>query len=136
MPEELLDIAEVAQRSGLAPSALRYYEKQGLIASTGRNGLRRTYRPDVMDRLDLIMCARTAGFGVAEIRRFLDARQDDPGLRERMAARAADLDERIARLTRMRDSLGHAATCTHDPVVECPEFKRALRATGRTVRAR
>ena len=42
----LLDIAEVAVRSGLAPSALRFYEKRGLIAPAGRNGLRRTYRPD------------------------------------------------------------------------------------------
>ncbi|MFD0637979.1 MerR family DNA-binding transcriptional regulator [Catenulispora yoronensis] len=43
--ETPLDIGEVAARSGLAPSALRFYEQRGLIESTGRNGLRRTYSP-------------------------------------------------------------------------------------------
>ena len=95
----LLDIGEVAARTGLAPSALRFYEQRGLVAAAGRNGLRRTYRPDVFDRLALIACARQAGFGIAE----------------------------IARLERMRASLRHAAVCTHQPLVECPEFKQAIR---------
>ncbi|MGW5160317.1 MerR family transcriptional regulator [Nonomuraea wenchangensis] len=126
MSEDWLDIAEVAQRSGLAPSALRFYEKKELIASAGRNGLRRTYHPDVLDRLELITCARDAGFSVAEIGRFLVARPGDPDLRARMAARAGGLDEQIGRLTRLRDSLRHAAVCDHEPLVECPDFKRAL----------
>ncbi|MBO2452638.1 MerR family transcriptional regulator [Actinomadura barringtoniae] len=125
--EILLDIGEVAARTGLAPSALRFYEKRGLIAPTGRNGLRRTYRPDVLERLGLITCARSAGFTIAEIARFLEARPGDELLRARMADKARELDERIAQLTRMRDSLDHAAVCTHEPLVECPDFKRAVR---------
>jgi DNA-binding transcriptional MerR regulator len=74
----LLDIAEVAERSGLAPSALRYYEKRDLIASEGRNGLRRAFRPEVLDRLSLISCARAAGFTLAEIARFLTATPTTP----------------------------------------------------------
>lgn len=120
----LLDIAEVAQRGGLAPSALRFYEKRGLIASAGRNGLRRTYHPDVLQRLAFVGCARGAGFTIAEIARFLVATPDDAELRGRMTDRARGLDDDIARLTRMRDGLRHAATCTHQPLVECPEFKR------------
>ncbi|MGA4988851.1 MerR family transcriptional regulator [Nonomuraea bangladeshensis] len=126
MDEDWLDIAEVAQRSGLAPSALRFYEKKELIASAGRNGLRRTYRPDVLERLGLITCAREAGLSVAEIGRFLAARPGDPDLRAHMAARASSLDEQIGRLTRLRDSLRHAAVCDHEPIVQCPDFKRAL----------
>ncbi len=122
----LLDIAEVAERSGLAPSALRFYEKRGLLAPAGRNGLRRTYRPEALDRLALIACARGAGFTIAEIARFLVATPDDTELRERMAVKARELEEDIARLTRMRDSLLHAATCGHEPLVECPDFKRTI----------
>lgn len=122
----LLDIAEVAERSRLAPSALRFYEKRGLIAPAGRTGLRRAYRPDVLDRLALIACARGAGFTIAEIARFLVATPSDSELRLRMAAKARDLEEDIARLTRMRDSLRHASTCTHEPLVECPDFKRTF----------
>lgn len=126
MDETSLDIAEVARRSGLAPSALRFYEKKLLIAAAGRNGLRRTYHPDVLDRLALIACARSAGFSIAEIGRFLEARAGDEELRARMAAKALDVDEQIGRLTRLRDSLRHAAVCDHEPIVECPDFKRAV----------
>jgi DNA-binding transcriptional MerR regulator len=122
--DTLLDIADVAERSRLAPSALRFYEKRGLIAPAGRNGLRRAYRPEVLDRLALVACARGAGFTIAEIARFLAATPSDTQLRTRMAAKALELDDEIARLSRMRDSLRHASTCTHDPLVECPDFKR------------
>ncbi|WP_049573823.1 MerR family transcriptional regulator [Nonomuraea sp. SBT364] len=124
MSEELLDIGEVAERSGLAASALRFYEKQGLIDSAGRNGLRRSYRPGVLDRLALIVCARGAGFTIAEIAAFLRATPGDLELRARMADKATRLEEDIARLERMRDGLRHASACTHEPLVECPGFKR------------
>ncbi|MEU5877988.1 MerR family transcriptional regulator [Spirillospora sp. NPDC047279] len=124
----MLDIAEVAARTGLAPSALRYYEKEGLVEPTGRNGLRRTYRPEVLERLGLITCARAAGFTVREISRFLAARpEDNERMRAGMAAKVHDLDEKIDQLVRMRESLRHAATCTHEPLVECPDFRRAVR---------
>ncbi|MFB8028659.1 MerR family transcriptional regulator [Streptomyces sp. NPDC056465] len=122
----LLDIAEVAERSGLAPSALRYYERRGLIASEGRNGLRRTFRSEVLGRLSLVACARASGFTLAEIARFLTATPDDTELRVHLAVKAKQLDTEIDRLTRMRDSLRHAAVCTRSPLVECPEFKQAI----------
>ena len=128
MDATLLDIAEVAERSGLAPSALRFYERRGLVAPAGRNGLRRTYHPDVLERLALISCARGAGFTIAEIARFLRATPGDTELRARMAAKAHALEADIARLTRMRDGLRHAVTCTHRPLVQCPDFKRTLAA--------
>ncbi len=122
----MLDIAEVAEKTGLAPSALRFYEKKGLLSPSGRNGLRRTYDPEVLHRLTMITCARRAGFTIAEISRFLVAMPGDAAVRARMAEKARQLDEDIDRLRRMRDSLDHAATCTHEPLVECPDFKRAL----------
>ncbi|MBF6075541.1 MerR family transcriptional regulator [Nocardia beijingensis] len=133
MTDILLDIAEVGAQTGLAPSALRFYEKRGLIAATGRNGLRRTYHPDILNRLALISCARGAGFTLAEIARFLRASPSDAELRARMAEKAGQLDEDITRLIRMRDSLRHAATCTHDPLVECPDFKSTFDPTSSAV---
>lgn len=122
----MLDIAEVASRSGLAPSALRFYERRGLITASGRNGLRRTYHPDVVGRLMLIDCAKRAGFTLAQIARFLVSTPSDTELRRRMALRAAELDQEIDRLQRMRDSLRHAAVCRHTPLVECPKFKASF----------
>jgi DNA-binding transcriptional MerR regulator len=126
MADALLDIGEVAARSGLAPSALRFYERKGLIRPEGRNGLRRAYRPETLERLALITCARDAGFTLSEIAGFLSAGPSDTRLRERMAAKEREVDARVAQLTRLRDSLRHAAGCEHDPLVECPDFKRAL----------
>ncbi|GAA2659588.1 MerR family DNA-binding protein [Nonomuraea recticatena] len=123
----LLDIGEVAQRSGLAASALRFYERKGLISPVGRNGIRRAYEPETLSRLALIACARRAGFTLTEIATLLHARPSDAALRERVAQKADELDGRIAQLTRMRDSLRHAASCTHDPLVSCPEFKQVVR---------
>ncbi|MDM0078557.1 MerR family transcriptional regulator [Variovorax sp. J2P1-59] len=118
-----LDIAEVARSSGLTASALRYYERRRLIRSSGRNGLRRTYEPDVLARLALINCARAAGFTLAQIGRFLVATPGDVELRKQMGQRARELDAQIAQLIRMRNSLRHAAICRHEPLVECPKFK-------------
>jgi MerR family redox-sensitive transcriptional activator SoxR len=121
-----LDIAEVAERTGMTASALRFYERRGLIRSSGRNGLRRTFSPDVIDGITFIGCAQAAGFTLAQIARFLVATPDDAELRERMAQRARELDQDIARLTRMRASLRHASACTHTPLIECPEFKSRI----------
>ncbi|TMR26589.1 MerR family transcriptional regulator [Nonomuraea zeae] len=122
----LVDIGEVSRRTGLAASALRFYERKGLIEAEGRNGLRRAYRPETLDRLALITCARDAGFTLSEIAEFLRARPSDARLRERLAAKEREVDARVSQLTRLRDSLRHAAVCEHDPLVECPEFKRAV----------
>ncbi|WP_027341390.1 MerR family transcriptional regulator [Hamadaea tsunoensis] len=121
-----LDIAEVARRTGLTASALRFYERRGLIESSGRNGLRRTFAARTVDRLTLIACAQAAGFTLAQIARFLVASPHDSELREQMARKAQELEADIARLSRMRDSLRHAATCDHTPLVECPEFKARM----------
>lgn len=126
LPTGLIDIGEVARLSNLTPSALRFYERRGLVSPAGRNGQRRAYTPDVLERLNLIACARQAGFTLAEIARFLVANPSDDVLRERLAARARELSGDISRLQRMRDSLLHAATCTHAPLVDCPHFKASF----------
>lgn len=128
---EELDIAEVASRSKVTPSALRFYERRGLVKSAGRNGLRRTFHPDVIDRLVLIRCAQQAGFTLNQIATFLAATPDDDWLRKSLNEQASRLDEEITALVGMRDSLRHAATCTHAPLVDCPEFKTRLRPPTR-----
>ena len=63
-----MDIAEVAKRSGLRASTLRYYEEKGLIQSMGQPGERRRFAPGVMDQLALIALGQSAGFSLDEIR--------------------------------------------------------------------
>ena len=124
-----LDIAEVAQRSGVPASTLRFYEEKGLIASIGRRGLRRLFDPGVLERLALIALGRTAGFSLDEIGQMLAP--DGPRIDRRVLAEKADeLDRTIRRLTVMRDGLRHAVDCPAPSYMECPSFRRILDAVG------
>ncbi len=67
----MLSIGEVAERAGLKPSALRYYEEVGLVAPAARVSGRRHYEVAVLDRLRVIACAQAAGFTIAEIAELL-----------------------------------------------------------------
>jgi len=69
-----MDIAEVARRSGIAASALRYYERRGLIASVGPAGTRRRFAPGVLDQLALVALGQAAGLSLDEIQSMLSPR--------------------------------------------------------------
>ena len=125
-----MDIAEVAQRSGVPASALRFYEEKGLIASTGRQGLRRMFDPGVLERLALIAVGRSAGFSLDEIA-LMFAPEGGPHIDRKMLADKADeLDRTIRKLSAMRDGLRHAAACPAPGHMECPTFRRILRAAA------
>ena len=129
METATLDIGEVHDRTGIQPSALRYYERRGLIEPTGRNGLRRCYEPDVIERLALIRAAQAAGFTLAETAELLEATPSDTELRQRLAAKADELDERIAMLAAVRDQVRHAVRCQSSRLIDCPHFRRCIEAS-------
>jgi MerR family redox-sensitive transcriptional activator SoxR len=127
--QQPLSIGEVARRSGVAASALRYYEREGLIPRAGRVGARRVWHADVLDRLALIQVAKAAGFTIAEIQTLLSgfARRAPPGQRWRKLAtrKLAELEARLAEVERMKRVLEAVTRC------ECPtleECSRALRS--------
>ncbi len=123
-----MNITEVAQRSGLPASTLRFYEQKGLIGSIGRRGLRRVFDPGVLERLALIKLARAAGFSLGEVSRMF-APDGRPRIDRRMLAeKAKELDRTIGELSAMRDSLRHAAACPAPSHMECPTFRRLLKA--------
>lgn len=120
---EDLDIGEVAAITGLQPSALRYYEERGLIDSSGRNGIRRTYRPDVIPRLALLRAAQAAGFNLAEASELLAAAPSTTAMRKSFAAKADQLDHQIQILIAARDQLRHAVQCPSPSLFDCPTFQ-------------
>jgi len=125
-----MDINEVAQRSGMPASTLRFYEEKRLIKSVGRRGLRRVFHPGVLDRLALIALGRAAGFTLDEIARMF-APDGRPQIdRHMLAAKAEELDGTIRKLSAMRDGLRHAAACPAPSHMECPTFRRYLGAAA------
>jgi len=125
-----MDIAEVAKRSGMAASTLRFYEEKGLIVSVGRDGLRRRFAPGVLDQLALIALARSAGFSLGEIRSMFSP-DGQPSLdRQMLTAKAEEIERTIRRLQAVGKSLRHAAVCPAASHAECPTFQRLLRAAA------
>lgn len=125
-----MDITEVARRSGVPASTLRFYEEKGLIASIGRRGLHRVFDRGVLERLALVALGRAAGFSLDEIKLTFTA-DGRPRIDRRMlAAKAEELDRTIRKLTEMRDGLRHAAACRAPSHMECPTFRRILRAAA------
>nr|WP_024967139.1 helix-turn-helix domain-containing protein [Pantoea sp. IMH] len=121
-----LDIAEVAQLANVAPSALRFYEKKGLIYPTGRNGLRRQYSADVLNRLALIALGQTAGFTLDNIAAMFD-RQGRLTLEpQRLLSRADEIDQTIRELKKVSEGLRHVAGCTAPNHMQCPQFLKLL----------
>ena len=106
-----MDIAEVSRRTGVPASTLRYYEEKGLIASIGRRGLRRLFDPAVLERLALITLGRAGGFALDEISAMLRPDGLPKMDRERLDAKANELDHTIQRLTVIREASRHAARC-------------------------
>jgi DNA-binding transcriptional MerR regulator len=131
-----MDIAEVARQSGLPASTLRFYEEKRLIQSVGRRGLRRLFTTDVLERLALISLARAAGFSLDEIARMFPPDRRPRIDRKMLATKAAELDRTIRRLAAMRDGLRHAAVCPAPSHMECPKFRRMLRAAVTRTRVR
>jgi DNA-binding transcriptional MerR regulator len=125
-----LDIAEVAQQCGLPASALRFYEEKGLIKSIGRRGLRRVFAAGVVERLALIALGRSAGFSLEEIAAMFTPDGRVRIDRQKLAAKAKELDQTIRQLTAMRDGLRHAVNCKAPSHMECPKFRRIVQAAA------
>ncbi|HBM66590.1 MAG TPA: MerR family transcriptional regulator [Pseudomonas sp.] len=122
-----MDIADVAKRTGVPASTLRYYEKKGLLKSLAGHGQRRQFAADVADRLALIALGQAAGFSLDEVGAMLVDLQVD---RQMLMAKADELDARIKRLQAMRKGLRHAAQCPEEDHLACPKFQRLMKLSA------
>jgi MerR family redox-sensitive transcriptional activator SoxR len=113
---ETLTIGDFSARSGVAPSALRYYEKEGLIRSTRTTGNQRRYQRSELRRVAFIRIAQQVGVSLDEIREALaslpENRTPTKADWSRLSARwRRRLDERIALMERLRDQLTGCIGC-------------------------
>jgi DNA-binding transcriptional MerR regulator len=119
VPDELLTIGDVADRAGVATSAIRYYERLGLLKADARQSGQRRYRIETLRRLVFIGMLQDAGLVLDDIAGILNAKDMAEWKaigRERLAA----LDDEIARLQHAREVLAAALNCRYDhPATDC-----------------
>lgn len=114
--KDLLTIGEVEHRSGFPQSALRYYEREGLLSTTRTSGGQRRYERSVLRRLAFIRAARTIGVGLDEVRAGLDQLPDGRTPTKADWSRLSKawrgrLDEQIQALVALRDGLDSCIGC-------------------------
>lgn len=123
-----LSIGQVAKICGLAPSAIRYYEKAGLLPKPLRVSHQRRYGKEALGRLRLLQVAREAGFSIAETRTFVAgfSATTPPAARWRTLAtrKLAQIDEQMRRLQQMKALLESGFHC------ECLSIEDCARIVG------
>ncbi|WP_329743038.1 redox-sensitive transcriptional activator SoxR [Dyella sp. A6] len=120
-----LSVGQVAARSGLSVSAIHFYETKGLIRSWRNAGNQRRYRRDVLRRLAVIRVANRTGLPLASIAQALSELPDErtPNVADwkRLSTHwRAELDQRIERLTQLRDELTGCIGCGCLSLKHCP----------------
>jgi DNA-binding transcriptional MerR regulator len=134
MPDNdaLLTIGELARRAGMAPSALRYYERIGLLPPAERAGGKRHYSPSSAERLALVRLCQDAGFTLKEIRQLVAADTPHTSWSRLAERKIAELDARIGEAQRAKELLTHAIECPHRDLLTCPNFRAAVQDRLRT----
>ena len=111
----MLTIGEVAAKTGLRPSAIRFYETEGLLPRALRQGGKRVYDASILERVAAIQLAKAAGLELAEIRAMLTAAAASGPQRlwrERLKGKRAQLDREMRTLALMKRVLANIARCS------------------------
>lgn len=117
--ERLLSISEVGRESGLQSSALRYYERAGLIQPSGRAGGRRQYEPAVLQRLAAVSLLQEVGFTIAEISELVNRRNRRERWRSLAENKLDEIDRHIERVAAARQLLTSALDCGCSSLESC-----------------
>ncbi len=126
MAETTFGIGEVAKKAGTSVSAIRFYEREGLLLEAERVGGKRRFGSDVVRRLGIIDIAKQAGFSLEEVRALLDSIDRGAPAHKELQALAArklpEMDTLIERARAMRDWLALASDCGCELLEDCALF--------------
>ena len=129
MTEAALSIGDVAARAGVNVSAIRYYERNGLLPEAERCGGQRRFGEETVRRLGVIDVAKQAGFSLEEVRVLLTAVDEGAPAHEQLQALASrklpEVEALIGRAERMRDWLTVAGGCGCESLESCALFEAA-----------
>jgi DNA-binding transcriptional MerR regulator len=129
MSDRLLTIGELARRTGVAASALRYYEELGLLPAPARISGQRRYPEAAVGLVGIILLLRDVGFSLAEQKALMASRAVALDDWQRLVGRKlAELGDQIAKAQTAREAIKHALRCPHEDFLTCPNFASVIAA--------
>lgn len=124
-----MTIGELANHTGVATSALRYWEEFGLLPAPARVSGQRRYPPSTVGLVGVILLLRDVGFTLREVKALIASRSRAwDGWRELHQRKLTELDQRIAQAQAARTAIAHALACPHEDIFDCPKFGSVVAA--------
>ncbi|MFD8598429.1 MerR family transcriptional regulator [Kitasatospora sp. NPDC059646] len=119
----LMTIGQLAEKTGVPASAIRFWERHGLLPAPERQGGQRRYPPQAAERIVLLRKFQQAGLSLAEVREF---QQDQPRRHAMIRAKVTEIEQRMIDLEHAHQLLTHALQCSRTDIVTCPTFREQM----------
>ncbi|MEU7068043.1 MerR family transcriptional regulator [Streptomyces sp. NPDC053429] len=120
-----MTIGQLSEATGVPASAIRFWERHGLLPAPERQGGQRRYPPEAAQRIVVLRKCQQAGLTLAEIGEF----QEDQATRQAMIrAKIAEVEQRMIDLDHAHQLLVHALQCGEEDIVTCPKFREQMAA--------
>ncbi len=127
MSGDRLSIGQLAQQTGIAPSALRYYDELGLLRPADRVSGQRRYDRSSVAVVGVILMLREVGFTLREIKQMVAGRSSAPtDWRDLATRKLEEIEARIAKAQTAKVAIEHTLACPRDNFLECPNFWRTV----------
>ncbi|MER7580813.1 MerR family transcriptional regulator [Kitasatospora sp. NPDC097691] len=115
-----MTIGQLAEITDVPASAIRFWERHGLLPAPERQSGQRRYPPQAAERIVLLRKFQQAGLSLAEVREF---QQDQPRRQAMIRAKVAEIEQRMVDLDHAHQLLTHALQCGKTDIVSCPTFR-------------
>ncbi|WP_235438039.1 MerR family transcriptional regulator [Kitasatospora griseola] len=115
-----MTIGQLAELTDVPASAIRFWERHGLLPAPERRSGQRRYPPQAAERIVLLRKFQQAGLTLAEVREF---QQDQPQRQAMIRAKVAEIEQRMRDLDHAHQLLTHALQCSKTDIVTCPTFR-------------
>ncbi|AUG77057.1 Iron-sulfur cluster assembly protein HesB [Kitasatospora sp. MMS16-BH015] len=119
----LVTIGRLAELTGVPASAIRYWERHGLLPTPERQGGQRRYPPEAADRIVVLRTCQQAGLTLAQIREF---QEQQPRRAAMIRTKLAEIEQLRIDLEHARQLMEHALLCSKTDIVACPTFQEQL----------
>jgi DNA-binding transcriptional MerR regulator len=124
-----MTIGQLSEITNVPASAIRFWERHGLLPAPERRSGQRRYPPQAAERIVLLRKFQQAGLSLAEVREF---QQDQPRRQAMIRAKVAEIEQRMVDLDHAHQLLTHALQCSKTDIVSCPTFREQMATWSRS----